>query len=371
MWSHPLRHQPELTDQTSPPPEPASRHILFGGIAHPIAPEPPSRASMLQNQKANSYSQPALAVDTKAAPKHAGSEKSASPRVQRRLLPLGTEQAPPNSDVWTTVSNWLATSQTFEKPPAPTPIADPAPRGERPGKEYWLQASKSLGLRMESYFEKSMAPMHSNAGMAAPDINGSLSKPQLQSQVPRSAEQTPRSQLKTFTALPLLPDPMGPREQRERERKCYTDANISSVMREKLEKHKPELEKQEYFQAVKLNRADEAVKATTKQLEATKLGKADEAARAKEKEEQLEAQKVEKADKTVRAKAKKLTADAMARHKKEQDRMKYVEGRARDIHENLLQCRPFDIDAVRREFSEGEVQNIKEIVRRLGFAKKR
>ena len=369
---HTLRPQCQLAEQTIRAPEPTSRYILFGDITHPLTPKPLASASTFPNQKANSYSQPAQPANTEAAAKP-GSEKLLSPpRVQQHpLMPFGTKQVPPNRDVWTAVSDWLATSQTFEKPPAPAPIADPVPPQERLGKEYWLEASRSLDLRMEAYSDKSKAPTQSNPGRANPDINGSISKPHLQIRIPKSAEHTPQSQPEASAAFPLLPDTMGPREKQERESERCIDANTSSEVREKPEKHEREQKKQEQFQSVKLNGADEVVKESLKQLEATKLRKADEAARAKEKGAQVEAQKVAKADETVRAKAKKLTADAMARHKNEQDRMKYVEGRAEDIHENLLQCRPFDIDAVRREFSEGEVQYIKRIVRRLGFAKKR
>lgn len=259
---------------------------------------------MLQNQKANSYSQPALPVNTQAAQKHAGSEKSSSPRVQHNLLPLSTKEARPNVDSWTSVSNWLATSQTFEKPPTPAPVADPAPRPRRP-KEYWLQVAKSLDLRVKSRSEQFKAPIRSNPGSicANPGINGSIS--------------------------PLLPDTMGPPRKQERERKSSIEANISEIQG-KLEKHR----------------------------------------RGQEQQERLEAQMLKKADEAVKRKAEKLAADAMATHRKEQERKEYVEGRARDIHENLLQCKPFDMDAVRREFSEREVQGIMKIVRELGFAKK-
>ena len=134
----------------------------------------------------------------------------------------------------------------------------------------------------------------------------------------------------------------------ERERNSFIAANISEVQ-EKLAKHKREQEKQEQLEAIKLKKADDAAKATAKQLEAANSRKADAA---------------------VKAKAKKLAAEAMAAHEKEQERKKYVEGRAQDIHDNLLLCKPFDIDAVRREFSGKEVQDIKKIVRELGGAKK-
>lgn len=163
---------------------------------------------------------------------------------------------------------------------------------------------------------------------------------------------------------------MGSPKQQEPKRKCAIETNISEVI-EKLEKHKGEQEKQEQLEAVRLNKAKEAVKAAAKKLEAAKSKKVDEAVEVKEKQEQLQTQKLKKADEAVKAKAKakKLTADAMATHKKEQERKEYVEGRAHDIHESLLQCRPFDINAVRREFSEKEVQDIKQTVRELGFAK--
>ena len=142
---------------------------------------------------------------------------------------------------------------------------------------------------------------------------------------------------------------MDPAQKQESERKGSIEGKIFEV-NAKLEKHKREQEKQEQLEAIKLDEPDEAVKATAKQLEAAMSKKADEAVK-------------------VKAQAKKLTADAMARHKKQQERKKYVEGRAQDIHENLLQFKPFDIDAVRREFSEKEVQDIKKLVRELGFEK--
>lgn len=160
---------------------------------------------------------------------------------------------------------------------------------------------------------------------------------------------------------------MGPPRKLGSERKKAIEASIFKF-KEKLEKHKPEPEQ---LEGVKENKADETVEVTTRQIEVTKSKEADDVVRAKEKKEQLEAAEAKKADEAVivRAKAKKLAADAIARNKEEQERKKYVEGRARDIHENLLHYRPFDMDAVRREFSEEEVRDIKEIVRALGLAK--
>lgn len=298
---------------------------------------------MLENQKANSYSQPALPVNTETAPKHAGSEKSSTPRVQHGFLPLNTKQTPRNGDNWTAVSNWLAAAQTFEKPPPPESIADPA----RHSKEYWLQISDCLDLAIKSRSEQSKAPTHLNTSRmnANLDIDSRVSNPQSQD------KRTPpgRINTNTDTVFPLSPNTMGPAGKHERERKDSIEACISEV-REKLEKHKREREKQEQLEAEGLTKADEAAKATAKQLEAAKSQKADEA---------------------IKAKAKKLAADAMATHKKDQERRKYVEGRAWDIHGNLLQCKPFDIDAVRREFSEKEVQDIKKLVRELDLVKNR
>lgn len=297
---------------------------------------------MLQNQRANSYSQPALPVNTKASPKHAGSEKSSSPTVQHNLLNLKAKQAPPISDTWSAVSKWLATSQTFEKPPTPpASIADdPAPLNRR-SKQYWLQVSQSLDLRIESRAEQSKHPIHLNPGSV-------YTNPSINNIIPNPAEHTPPGQLNTTTntALPLLPNTMGPAKMRELEGKCFTDANISEVQ-EKLAKHKREQEKHGQLEAINLKEANEAVEATAKQLATRKV------------------------DEAVKAKAKKLAADAMARYRTEQERKKYVEGRVQDIHKDLLQYKPFNIDGVRREFSEQEVQDIKQMVRDLGFAKKK
>ena len=121
---------------------------------------------------------------------------------------------------------------------------------------------------------------------------------------------------------------------------------------------------EEAKETVDLNEAGEAYEATSKQAEAEKIYKAP-IARARD--QQLPARNMTD---EIKAKAKKLAAEAMAADKKERERerRRYVEGRARDIHENLLLCKPFDVDAVRREFGEEEVREVKRLVRELGFA---
>ena len=189
---------------------------------------------------------------------------------------------------------------------------------------------------MKSRSARSKPPIdpHQGSGCAKPGINSGIPDPSSsntlsQMKLPKPSEHPAPGQLNTSTdrAFPALSDTMDRANKQERERKSSIEANMSEV-REKLAKHKREQE----------------------QLEATKLKKAGETAKAK-------------------AEAKKLTADAMTTHKKEQGRKEYVEGRAQDIHENMLRCKPFDMDAVRQEFSEKEVQDIKKIVRELGFAK--
>lgn len=50
------------------------------------------------------------------------------------------------------------------------------------------------------------------------------------------------------------------------------------------------------------------------------------------------------------------------------ERKRYVESRAREIHEGMRLCKPFDVDGLRREFpSEDEVRDVKRMVRELGF----
>ena len=381
--------------------------ISFGGITHQITPETFNMVRMLRNQKASSYSQPAPPVNTNAAQKHADSEKLAAPRIQHNVFPLNTKQTPPKSDVRTTVSKWLSTSREFEKPPAPAPIADPAPApapapGKRLGHEHWLQISQDLDLRLKARSEDSKAPtkLDPSSAHANPSVNGSISDGRSHLNILKTAKLTTPNQLNanTDTVVPLSPVTMGPVKKQRREENDANEAHIFDV-KEKLEKHKREQEQRErvkeneaneaneavkattkhvetkHVEVTDLKEADEAVKATSKQVEVTDSKGADEAMkakeRAKEKEAQLEAAESKKAHEavTVRVKAKKLAADAMARHSKEQERKRYVEGRARDIHENLLLCRPFDVDAVRREFSEKEVQDIKGLVRALGFAK--
>ena len=305
-------------------------------MTHPLLTSPLNTALELQNQKANSYhhlSPPAPHIETEAAQKHATSAHSSPQQHNSSTLFNTKQEVPPRSDVQTAVSKWLATSQTFDKgpiaPPTQEPIADPVVQ-HRQGEEYWLQISRDLDLRIKAQAAQSKAAIHldqSSKG-ASTGIKDSTPNP---NELATPADDTAADQLNTVsnTALPPLQNVMGSSKKHERERKCSLETDMSLV-HEKLEKFKREQEKQERLQAQKLKkRADEAVK----------------------------------------AKAKKLTADAMAAHKKAQERKKYIEGRALEIHENLLRCKPFDMDAARREFSEQEVQDIKQIVRGLGFAK--
>ena len=304
-------------------------------MTHSLPPSPLNTAPELQNQKANSHSHhgpPAPRIDIEAAQKHATSAHS-SPQQHNSFTVFNTKQDDPsNSNVQTAVSKWLATSQTFDKAPIPPPTQEPIAGPlvqHRKGKEHWLQISRSLDLRIKAQAAQSKAASYLDQSSrdASTGIKDSTPNSQSQNKLARPAENTAADQLNTVSNTALR-NVMGSSKQQERERKCPIETDMSLVQ-SKLEKFKLEQEKQEHLQAQHLKRADEAVK----------------------------------------AKAKKLTAAAMAAHKKEQERKKYVEGRARDIHENLLRCKPFDMDAARREFSDKEVQDIKVIVRGLGFAK--
>lgn len=374
-------HQPKLLQQQT-----ISFHnqlhptISFGGITHQITPQSHHRANMFKAPKANSYAQPALpANNKKSAQKHADSEKFSAPKIQHTAFPLNTNHAPSTRDVQAAVSKWLATSQEFEKPPAQAPIADPAPVPERRGRDFWLQISTDLDRRLEACSEGGKAPikLRPSSGCANHGVDCNISHLRWSEirKFEREKQLTPRNECNSRTkiAVPLSPVTMGAPENQKGERKDSTESRISEV-KEKLVQNKREPRIQEQPEVVKENIADKAMKMTSKQLEVAKPNKTnDDAVKAKEKKEQPEAAEPKKANEaaTVRAKAKKLAADAMVRPREEQERKKYVEERAQDIHENLLQCRPFDIDAVRREFSEKEVRDIKEMVRALGFAKMR
>ena len=304
-------------------------------MTHPLLPSPLNTALDWQKQKANSHCHhgpPSLRIGIEAAPKHSTSAHS-SPQQHSLFTLFNTKQDNPSrSNVQTAVSKWLATSQTFDKAPIPPPTQDPIAEPlvqHREGKEYWLQISRSLDLRIKAQAAQPKAATYINQSSrdASTGIENSTPNPQSQNNFARAADNTAAGQLNTVSNTALRNE-MGSSKKQELERKCSIETDMSLVQ-SKLEKFKLEQEKQEHLQAQKSKRADEAVK----------------------------------------AKAKKLTAAAMAAHKKEQERRKYVEGRALDIHENLLRCKPFDMDAARREFSEKEVQDIKEIVRGLGFVK--
>lgn len=374
-------HQPKLMQQQT-----ISFHnqlhptISFGGITHQITPESHLRASMFKTPKANSYSQPALPNnDNKATPKHADSEKSSAPKIQHRTFTLNTTHATSNRDVQTAVSNWLATSQDFEKPPAPAPVAEADPiLPERHGREYWLRISADLDRRLRACSEGGKAPMKlvPSSGHANPDVDCAISDLRW-SEIQKFEREklTPWDQRNTNSriAVPLSPITMSPPKNQEGERKNSIEASILEV-KEKIEQIKQEPRMQEQLETAQENKANQTTKVPSKQFEIAKPKKTnDDAGKTKKTEGQPEVAETKNADDaaTVRAKAKKLAADAMVRHKEEQERKKYVEGRAQDIHENLLQCRPFDMDAVRREFSEKEVRDIKTMVRALGFARMR
>ncbi len=328
--------------------EPASSYIVFGEITHPIPPGPLNRARMLHNPKANSYSQPHPPVNTKAAQKHAGSDKPSSPK-----LPLNTKPTPISIDTRTAVSNWLATSQTFEKPPRPLEesleaetIPDPGlARRKRFCKEYWLQVSKDLDLRLKA-----------------------------QPKVPtRVDEHTPLRQIDALcdSVCQWLPSEEG------RRGKCSMVIHFSEL-REKIQAHH---RTQEQLDSEDLHKADEAVKAmaAATQLEVAKSTSPNEAAGAQEKEKEKEKEKEQQpgpqqqqgATEAIKTKAKKLAADAMAKYNRERERKEYIEARAREIHENMCLCKPFDVDAVRREFAdEEEVRDVKRRVWELGYGGK-
>ncbi|MCJ1452136.1 hypothetical protein MMC28_002478 [Mycoblastus sanguinarius] len=83
------------------------------------------------------------------------------------------------------------------------------------------------------------------------------------------------------------------------------------------------------------------------------------------KEGQIEADAAEKHEQGETTKAINKAEEARDKEQKRQD---YLEGKAMEIHENLLRCKPFDIGALRREFPEPEVQIVVRRLRVLGLA---
>lgn len=276
---------------------------------------------MYQSQKGGSHPQPALPVDTEAA--H-----------------LNIKSAPTDIDTYTAVSNWLATSQTFEQPPTTASNTDPAPPQRRLPKEHWLGISKNLDLRIKSRAEHLKGPNHS---------------------CPRLVYGTHRVEFRVW-------------ETSLQSKLAEPDKDISQSQEELEKKQERELE-QQLGAARSINEAgDEAVKATAKRSESPKSEKA------KETETQLEAETLKK----VKAKAKILAAAAMTAQKNQQNQQqqnqqeqqekwerkkKHIESRAREIHERMLLCKPFDVDALRREFEgkEEDVRGVKRRVWELGF----
>ena len=114
----PSKHQAAKAREATEPTSPTL------ATTQPNSPELLNTASMYQSQKGSSYPQPALPVDTEAAP-------------------LNTTPTPTDIDTYTAVSNWLATSQTFEQPPTAASNADPTPPRKRLPKEHWLGISKT------------------------------------------------------------------------------------------------------------------------------------------------------------------------------------------------------------------------------------
>ena len=147
-----------------------------------------------------------------------------------------------------------------------------------------------------------------------------------------------------------------------------------SEFREKIQAHH---RTQGQLDAEDLHKADEAVKAmaAATQLEVAKSTSPNEAAGAREKEKEKEQQpgpqQQQGATEAIKTKAKRLASDAMAKYNRERERKDHIEARAREIHENMCLCKPFDVDAVRREFAdEEEVRDVKRRVWELGYGGK-
>ena len=347
--------------------ESASSFIFFGKIAHPITPGHLNRARIFQHCKANSYSQATRPINTKATPNHTSSEQTSSPRFPKIVLPVNTKPAPTSRDTWTAVSNWLATSQTFEKPrepveesPTPASLEEPAP-WKRLYQEHWFQISKSLDLRLKARSEQFKAPVDSGSGpgYAHRSTNGRICNHLLDSsELARTEKHTLRDGTRAFSNP--VAQGLPPQEGRENDRSL--EPLHTSRLQEKPERH---TRTQESLSAVSMN---ETHAATPKQAQVDVSKKTLEASAVQAEDEQLT---IRNMNEEIKAKAKELTADAMATDKKEWERKQYVEERARDIHENLLLCKPFDIDAARREFSEEELRDVKRVVRELGFVVKK
>lgn len=314
--------------------------ITFGSITHRISPEPLNRARILQQRKAVLYPQPTLPVNSKAAPKQAGSEKSPAPRVQPESSSSNTKLAPTDVDTYTAVSNWLATSETFEKPPEPTPIADPVPPPRtRLDQEDWLLISEYLSLRIQSHAEQQLkTPNPPNVAYENHTLDTNITPSKLAE--PADEQHTPPSQIDGMhgmSSYPYSPATMIPANEQEceRETKRSIKGNVCPF-EEYLETH--EREREQSQQQLKGNESSESAGAvkttTTKQLDAAKSPKNED----EEKEE----------------------------------RKRYVESRAREIHEGMRLCKPFDVDSLRREIlSEEEIGDVKRMVRELGFAEKK
>ena len=260
--------------------------------------------------KASSYSQPTQPVNNnnnKAAPKHADSEKSSAPKIPHNaFIPLNNNNhnnhVPSNSD---TVSDWLATSQDFEKPPTPAPVADPLALPERRCREYWLEISQDLDVRLKARSEGSKAPINlgSNRVYARPVFDRRFELDFLKIE---KEKLTPRDQRNTGIDVVITRSPvtMGPPTKVGSERKKAIEASISEF-KEKLEKRKLGPRMHEQLGEVKESKAEETVKVATKQLEAAKSKKADDAVRVKEEEEELEIVESKGTDDAGRVKEKK------------------------------------------------------------------
>lgn len=305
-----IRDQPKSMQRQPTSPQ-SQLHLTPSSRAktHPIILKPGDEANVSQNPKTNLYSRSSLPVNTQ---KHTGSEKSALPKGQSNLIALNVQQGSPKSDTRSTIINWLAAIQTFEKPPAPVSIADPAPRN-RLVQIIGSKSSKSLDLRIKSRSEQPKASIHLKVGSVYvhPGTNSSISNAMSQSHLPKSVKHTPPGQLNTVTetALPVLLNTTGASKKLEPVRKSSNEANTSEAQK-KLEKHKRE-EKQEQLEAVTFSKAGEGATSKT----------ANEAVRAvKGREEHPEASRLKKADGTVRAEVMELVVYATAIHKKDQER---------------------------------------------------
>lgn len=173
-------------------------------------------------------------------------------------------------------------------------------------KEYWLQMSNDLNLKLASRAEQLKALANLSPGSVSADsaTDRNICNPQSWTFFPEPAKDTPLGQIFALSYISLTPRLSSNPTDLSKEQNRETETSIleadSSQFQEELAQHQQE---QEQLVNVEFCEANDGANATATQPEATAPTQADEAASPNDQKEQLSTQQLKTVNKAVKAKA--------------------------------------------------------------------